>query len=478
MTKRPRRTLLWLALGALVGLPVLATAAVVTAGFCARPSKADVALVLGSNVAADGTLSARLRARLDKTVELYKEGYFPNVIASGAIDPDGDDATSAMRDYLVVHGLPGERVFVDVGGEDTFTSARHAVQIARQRKFGSVLVISQYFHIPRVCLALRRFGMSTVYSAHAHFFELRDLFAAPREVAACLSYAVRHYEPMLLPTLADVPYGAHPRQVLDFYQATSDKPAPLVLHIHGGGWEQGDKQPVDVSRFLAAGISVATMDYRFVPEAEAAGVRPPVEWPMHDAARALQFLRSKAGEWNIDKTRVGATGESAGACSGLWLAFHEDMADPQSSDPIARESTRLRCAAVSGAQTSLDPQQMHEWTPNSVYGGHAFGFKANPAKHTTEFAEFLAGREKVLPWIKEYSPYEHVSSDDPPVYLIFKQPPALGQAQKNPTHTANFGVKLQELCQAKGVECELVYPGAPKVKHASTDAFLIEKLKQ
>ena len=54
--------------------------------------------------------------------------------------------------------------------------------------------------------------------------------------------------------------------------------------------------------------------------------------------------------------------------------------------------------------------------------------------------------------------------------------PAVGQPQKDPTHTANFGVKLQEHCQRLGVDCELVYPGAPTVTHKTTVAYLIEKL--
>jgi acetyl esterase/lipase len=211
-----------------------------------------------------------------------------------------------------------------------------------------------------------------------------------------------------------------------------------------------------------------------------AGVKPPVEWPLHDAARALQFVRSKAAEWDIDKARIGASGGSAGACSSLWLAFHDDMADARSSDPVARESTRLWCAAVVGAQTTLDPQQMKEWTPNSRYGGHAFGFMPDPANlrtRDTQFAEFLAARDKVLPWIKEYSPFALVTADDPPVYLYYSAPPGLGQPQKDPTHTSNFGVKLQEKCRSVGVQCELVYPGAPEVKHANVEEFLIEKLK-
>jgi len=272
------------------------------------------------------------------------------------------------------------------------------------------------------------------------------------------------------PTVADFAYGSHPKQVFDFYKAASDKPTPLVLYIHGGGWTHGDKRPVGVANYLKAGISVVSMQYRFTTDAVAEGQWPPVEWPLHDAARALQTIRNHAKEWNIDKQRIGATGGSAGACSSLWLAFHDDLADPKSSDPISHESTRLWCAAVSVPQTSLDPQQMKEWTPNSKYGGHAFGFLS--------FADFLAGREKVMPWIKEYSPYEHVSSDDPPIYMSFKTPPALGQNQQDPTHTANFGVKLQEHCKEKGVPCELVYPDAPDVKHATPELFLIEMLKK
>jgi acetyl esterase/lipase len=228
---------------------------------------------------------------------------------------------------------------------------------------------------------------------------------------------------------------------------------------------------VNPKPFLDAGISVVSVNYRYISQAQE--VVPPVKAPLHDAARALQFVRSKAKEWNIDKARIGASGGSAGACSSLWLAFHPDLADPRSDDPIARESTRLWCAAVSGAQTTLDPKQMREWTPNSTYGGHAFS-KTGEFK---KFDDFVAARERILPWIAEYSPYALVTMDDPPVYLTFNAPPALGQEQKDPTHTANFGVKLQEHCQELGVPCELYYPGAPNPKHTSTDAYLISTLK-
>jgi hypothetical protein len=143
---------------------------------------------------------------------------------------------------------------------------------------------------------------------------------------------------------------------------------------------------------------------------------------------------------------------------------------------VARESTRLLAAAVTGAQTTLDPAQMKEWTPNSRYGGHAFGFMPSPEQRDTQFARFLAERERIVPWIEMYSPYALVSPDDPPIYLFYASPPALGREEKDPTHTANFGVKLEERLEAAGVRCELVYPGAPNVTHPTVADYLLDLL--
>lgn len=280
----------------------------------------------------------------------------------------------------------------------------------------------------------------------------------------------------LAPTLADIRYGEHERLTLDFWQAESELPTPLVLIIHGGGWTSGDKANVprrntfpNIRELLGNGISVAAINYRLIGK-HTDGVVPPVKAPLHDAARALQFIRSKAGEWNIDKQRIGATGVSAGACSSLWLAFHDDLADPQSEDPVARESTRLWCASGSGAQTTLDPEQMKEWFGEAAsYGGHAFGIK--------DFAEFLAARESILPWIAEYSPYALVSGGDPPVCLFYSgEPPALG-IPSDAVHGANFGVGLKRRCDETGVGCQIVYNGASDVKYKRPLDYLVETLK-
>jgi hypothetical protein len=155
------------------------------------------------------------------------------------------------------------------------------------------------------------------------------------------------------------------------------------------------------------------------------------------------------------------------------------MADPKSDDPVARESTRLWCAGVVRAQTSLDPQQMRAWIPNITYGYHAFGFKGDAAQKMTPAEEFLAKRETILPWIAEYSPYALVTADDPPIYLYYDTPPVMGKEDVKGAHSANFGVGLMEKLKSVGVESELVYPGAPaaEVQHADVREYLVEKLK-
>ena len=268
--------------------------------------------------------------------------------------------------------------------------------------------------------------------------------------------------------LLDVPYGTHPRQVLDVHQAKSDKPTPVVFYIHGGGWQGGDKK-TNPKAFLDKGISVVAINYRYVKNGVEEKVEPPVKASLHDAARALQFVRSKAAEWNLDKKRIGATGGSAGACSSLWLAFHDDMADPKSDDPIARESTRLYCAAVNGAQVSLDPKELREWMPNYGYGAHAFGLPG--------FQSLIDNREKVLPWIKEYSPIELVSKDDPPIAMFYGgEAPVVGSSPKDPTHSGVMGVKLEERLKAVNVDVVLVHPERPHPQYKNSTDYLIDRL--
>jgi vancomycin permeability regulator SanA len=190
---RPKTLLLILFLAPVVIL-LTGTAALVASGLNDRIGKADIALVLGNKVELDGTPSPRLRARLDRTLELYREGYFPTIIASGGIGVEGFAEALVMKSYLVANGIPAECVIVDNSGENTFMSAKATRDIMTQRQLSRVMVVSQYYHLPRSRLALERFGVPKVYSAHARFWEVRDVYSAIREAFGYVSYALRSYD--------------------------------------------------------------------------------------------------------------------------------------------------------------------------------------------------------------------------------------------------------------------------------------------
>ena len=68
-----------------------------------------------------------------------------------------------------------------------------------------------------------------------------------------------------VPTHRDVKYGAHERQALDFYQAPSDRPTPVLVHFHGGGFRQGSKDGINAGLYrlcMERGISFASSNYR------------------------------------------------------------------------------------------------------------------------------------------------------------------------------------------------------------------------
>jgi len=170
---------------------LIALAVLISSGLKDHMGKADIALVLGNTVNTDGTPSPRLRARLDKTLELYREGYFPTIIVSGGIGIEGYDEAKVMGDYLVSHGVPADQIIMDNEGINTYASAKKTLQIIRESNKKSVFVVSQYFHLPRARLTLERLGISPVYSAHANFFEWRDIYSSLREVVAYISYSLR-----------------------------------------------------------------------------------------------------------------------------------------------------------------------------------------------------------------------------------------------------------------------------------------------
>lgn len=247
------------------------------------------------------------------------------------------------------------------------------------------------------------------------------------------------------PDAANEKYGPHERNVIDVWRPKSDKPTPVVIWIHGGGFVAGDKRhyiPSMAQRCLDEGMAFASMNYRYSTQA-------PFPGPMLDAARAVQYVRHHAAKWNIDPTRIAVSGGSAGAGMSLWVAFRDDMADPMSDDPVARESTRVTAAVVYGAQSSYDPRFIKTYIGGRAHEHPAllpfYGLKAN---------EIDTPRAHRL--YEQASPINFVTKDDPPVLMLFNEPTGPLPDDAKPgdgIHHINFGHILRRHMSIVGVEC-------------------------
>lgn len=169
----------------------LLAAAILAYGFSDNLAVVDTAVVLGNTVYPDGTLSPRLKARLDRALELYRQGYFKRIIVSGASGAEGYDEADAMKNYLIAQGIAPTAIVADPHGYNTFETARNTAALMVGRQDSSVMAISQYFHLLRCTIALRKFGLKNVRAAHAHYFGWRDVYSLFREVAAIPVYLLR-----------------------------------------------------------------------------------------------------------------------------------------------------------------------------------------------------------------------------------------------------------------------------------------------
>lgn len=221
--------------------------------------------------------------------------------------------------------------------------------------------------------------------------------------------------------------------VLDLHvPADAEGPVPVVVWMHGGGWLEGDRRLVPLpwgqqlvfDTVVAAGMAVATLDYRLLGEA-------PFPACVHDCAAALRYLRRFAPELGIDPDRVGVWGESAGAHLASMIAFlgSREEADPRLLGSVGVAEGRLdtRAAVLFYAPATLDLLQ------DPSYGPAPFG--DDPALE------------------RDLSPVEQVHDDIPPVLLM--------HGDQDELVGVDHSERLNAALQAAGVDSTLeITPGA------------------
>lgn len=167
-------------------------AAIAVGGVTRRPRPGDLIVVLGNAVAPDGRPSPRLAARLAAAVAVWRAGLAPRLLVSGGTGPNGRDEAAAMAAWLIANGVPATAIDRDAAGVTTWATARDTV--ARNPRGTRVIVVSQWYHLPRAILALRRHGVIVTGGAWPRFWEWRDLYSLLREGVALPVYAVRRVD--------------------------------------------------------------------------------------------------------------------------------------------------------------------------------------------------------------------------------------------------------------------------------------------
>lgn len=219
--------------------------------------------------------------------------------------------------------------------------------------------------------------------------------AAPAQdkTAAKLPAGVTHHR--------NLEYGTHERQRLDiFVPAKTDTAPPLVVWIHGGGWQGGSKDggsPAQV--LLSKGYAVASINYRFSHHA-------PFPAQIHDCKAAIRYLRAHAKQYGYDTSKIGTWGASAGGHLVALLATTGGMKDLEGDGEHKNQSSRIDAGI-----DWFGPADFLNWNEE---GKPVRADLANNAIHKL-FGGTIEAKKSL---VKQASPINHITSDTAPLLLV------------------------------------------------------------
>jgi hypothetical protein len=258
-----------------------------------------------------------------------------------------------------------------------------------------------------------------------------------------------------VPTMADVPYGPNPHQLLDLFLPNEESRGPFpVLLWYGGIWKPA-KHPANLQRFLPENIAVIAVETRTLTDAVEEKANPPVSYLMNDACRAVQFVRLNAAKWNLDPARIAVGGGSQGTLPALYVGCSANRAEAKADDPVDRQSTKVTCVAAYRSQPSIDPVRMQQWVPGVKWGAPALG---------CSFEESLKRRDELLPVIEKWSPDALLHKDAAPIYFennwgLTQPENVTGEDYK--VHSPAWALGFQALAEKAGAVCYAKFPGHP-----------------
>jgi acetyl esterase/lipase len=235
----------------------------------------------------------------------------------------------------------------------------------------------------------------------------------------------------------DLPYADsdNPRQTLDLYLPSqrNEKPLPLIVFIHGGGWKAGNKASgaAHLTRLVQTGqFAGASIAYRLSLEAK---------WPaqIHDCKAAIRWLKANAPRFNLDPERIAVWGSSAGGHLASLIGTSGDVPELEGTLGTHRQqNSRVRCVV-------------------NFYGPQNFvslvAQESSVDRTTKDYPEalLLGGRVQDVPELaKAASPVSYASPDDASFFTAHgTQDPLVPRAQAR---------EINEALKKNGVESVLI----------------------
>ncbi len=244
--------------------------------------------------------------------------------------------------------------------------------------------------------------------------------------------------------LKDLPYGKpdSKAQVLDLYLPDkTDGPAPVIVYVHGGGWEGGSKDNPMARGMTARGYAVASVEYRFSQEA----VFPA---QLHDCKAAVRWLRAHAKEYNLDGGRIGTWGDSAGGHLVALLGTSGGVKE-------------LEGDVGGNLDQSSRVQAVADWFGPTDFAATSDWLRTDPPPQLNKDQQYAVGvMSKLLggPLRDERkqaavaSPITYVSKDAPPFLIL--------HGDKDPLVAVSQSTTFAEALKKAGVDVTLkIYPG-------------------
>lgn len=238
------------------------------------------------------------------------------------------------------------------------------------------------------------------------------------------------------PTMTNVKYGPAPLQVFDFFKTTAPGKNPVVIYFHGGGYQSGDKlltgrQLVNMDLLRQQGISFISANYRLA-------INTRVDTVLQECERLIRYIKANQEMFAVDTARIGVYGTSAGGGITQWLLHNPQRGNPNATDPVMRQDTRIRAGAHIVSQSTLDFAQWADIVGLSENWWDTYAFKDDFVLYKiTDRAQYDDPAIKELRAKLDLPKY--IDATDPPMFYandnVFLTPQTDQDVIHHPQHT-------------------------------------------